>query len=208
MAFCAKCGTKLDEGAKFCIQCGTPAGGTTEPVQPQIVAQPAPFQQQLNINQPSPEYRQPGQTDLRQQSAYQDQATYNAISASGQNKNPWQYFCGVWKKYAVFSGRAQRAEYWWFVLFNVIGSFVLGFIEGYADLYITDEVGLLSGIYGLVAFLPALAVAVRRMHDCGKSGWYLLIPIYGWIVLPCTAGVPGPNQYGPDPKQTNGQGNI
>jgi uncharacterized membrane protein YhaH (DUF805 family) len=128
---------------------------------------------------------------------------YNAAPAAGQNKNPWQYFCGVWKKYAVFSGRARRAEYWWFALFNVIILFALGFIDGYAYLYITDDVGLLSTLYNLAILLPGLAVAVRRMHDCGKNGWYLLIPIYGWIVLPCTKGTPGPNQYGPDPKQTN-----
>jgi uncharacterized membrane protein YhaH (DUF805 family) len=185
--FCEKCGTKLDEGTKFCLQCGA----KTDAEGPAIAAPPPPGQPVQAANQYTA-------------------AAPQTYTAAGQNKNPWQYFCAVWKKYAVFNGRARRAEFWWFTLFNFIISFVLGFIEGFAltgmgiNFYITDNFGLLSTLYNLAVLLPALALGVRRMHDCGKSGWYWLIPIYGWIVLPCTAGMSGPNQYGPDPKQTEG----
>jgi len=108
--------------------------------------------------------------------------------------NAWEYFVSAIKKYAVFNGRARRAEYWWFVLFNALitwGALLVGGVLG------LDNVLYILAILAL--FLPGLAAAVRRMHDVGKSGWYCLIPIYN-IVLLATAGNTGPNQYGPDPK--------
>jgi uncharacterized membrane protein YhaH (DUF805 family) len=111
------------------------------------------------------------------------------------------------KKYAVFGGRSRRMEYWYFVLFNIIVSIVLGVIDGllgtsgsYAG------AGLLSGIYGLAVLIPSLAVTVRRLHDIDRSGWWILIalvPLIGVIVLLVFAlleGTPGDNQYGPNPK--------
>lgn len=107
----------------------------------------------------------------------------------------FNYYLEVLKKYTVFNGRARRAEYWYFVLFNVIISFILGIIDG--------AIGLLqfgvSDIYSLGVLIPSIAVGVRRMHDVGKSGWYLLIPIYN-IILAATEGEPNTNEYGPDPK--------
>ena len=104
------------------------------------------------------------------------------------------------KKYAVFSGRSRRMEYWYFVLFNIIVSIVLGAIDGllgtrgsYAG------AGLLSGIYGLAILIPSLAVTVRRLHDIDRSGWWILIalvPLIGTIVLLVFAlldGTPGTN---------------
>lgn len=108
------------------------------------------------------------------------------------------------KKYAVFEGRARRREYWFFVLFNLIISFVLGFIEG-----LVGGPGVLGAIYALAVLIPGIAVAVRRLHDTGRSGWWLLIalvPIVGFIVLlvfMVQDGTPGPNQYGPNPKQVS-----
>jgi len=93
------------------------------------------------------------------------------------------------KKYATFGGRASRSEYWFFYLFYVI-VYVLGMvIEGAAGI-----VGL-SYLFILPIFLPTLAVAVRRMHDTGRSGWFLLVPIYN-LVLACSASNPGSNKYG------------
>lgn len=104
-----------------------------------------------------------------------------------------KYYFNVLKNYATFSGRARRSEYWYFALFNVILSFVL--------LYVGFSIGfpLLYNLYSLAVLLPALAVGVRRMHDVGKSGWYLLIPIYN-LILAFTEGDNGPNEYGNDPK--------
>ncbi|MEM8526379.1 MAG: DUF805 domain-containing protein [Bacteroidota bacterium] len=105
------------------------------------------------------------------------------------------YYLEVLQRYAVFEGRARRSEYWYFVLFNFLISFGLGFLDGALGLL---EFGT-NTIYSLAVFIPSLAVAVRRMHDVGKSGWFILIPIYN-LILAATEGDYGTNQYGPDPK--------
>jgi uncharacterized membrane protein YhaH (DUF805 family) len=101
----------------------------------------------------------------------------------------------------VFKGRARRAEFWWYTLFDVIFGSILTILDRVFALYITDDRGILNTIWTLVTFMPSLAVTVRRMHDCDKSGWFMIIPIYGNIILPCTNGISGPNRYGPDPKK-------
>ena len=113
------------------------------------------------------------------------------------------WYIAVLKKYAVFSGRAGRTEYWMFVLFNFIFSLAASLIGilTFGILYIV------AIVYGLAVLVPALAVGVRRLHDVGKSGWYyfiILIPIAGpiwFLVLMCTDSQPGDNQYGPNPKE-------
>lgn len=116
-------------------------------------------------------------------------------------------------KYATFSGRARRSEYWWFVLFNVLVNFALGIVDGVLFGFHGDAAPqVLSGLYALVILLPSLAVAVRRLHDLGRSGWWLLIwliPLIGWIILIwwfATKGEDGPNGYGPDPLSGDGYG--
>jgi uncharacterized membrane protein YhaH (DUF805 family) len=113
------------------------------------------------------------------------------------------------KKYAVFSGRSRRAEYWYFVLFNIIVLIVLELIDALLGTYnFVQGVGLLSGIYSLAVIIPSLAVTVRRLHDIDRTGWWILInliPLIGTIVLlvfAVTDGTPGNNQYGPNPKET------
>jgi uncharacterized membrane protein YhaH (DUF805 family) len=103
------------------------------------------------------------------------------------------YYLKVLQNYATFSGRARRSEYWYFFLFNVIIAFVLGFVGG------LTKMPIISTIYTLAVLIPGIAVGVRRMHDVGKSGWFLLIPIYN-LILACTDGVKGDNEYGADPK--------
>jgi len=118
------------------------------------------------------------------------------------------WYLAVLKKYAVFSGRARRKEYWMFGLFNFIFCVVALILDnllgiaiehvGYGPIYI---------IYTLAVLVPGLAVGVRRLHDVEKSGWYLfigLIPIVGGILLiikMCTDGTPGENKYGANPKE-------
>src|SRR5687768_5564545 len=96
------------------------------------------------------------------------------------------YYFKVLQNYATFSGRARRSEYWYFVLFNIIVSIILSVIGT------TMKTTILSNIYALAVFLPGLAVGVRRMHDVGKSGWYLLIPIYS-LILALEEGEKGEN---------------
>ena len=107
----------------------------------------------------------------------------------------------VVKNYANFEGRARRKEYWYFVLVNMIISFVLGFVSGLAGLTFgpAGENGILDTIYSLAVLIPSIAVGVRRMHDVGKSGWYLLIPFYN-LYLAVTEGEAKRNEYGDNPK--------
>jgi uncharacterized membrane protein YhaH (DUF805 family) len=111
------------------------------------------------------------------------------------------WYLDVIKKYAVFQGRARRKEYWMFFLFNLIVTIILSIVESLVGME-----QILVGIYSLILLLPSLGVAVRRLHDIGKTGWWLLIgliPIIGGIVLlvfSCLDSEPGANKYGPSPK--------
>jgi uncharacterized membrane protein YhaH (DUF805 family) len=117
------------------------------------------------------------------------------------------YYFDVLKKYAVFGGRATRKEYWMFVLWNVIVSIVLSIIVGMIG-SATNNPGFASivmGLYALALILPSLAVAARRLHDTGRSGWWLLIgliPIIGAIILLVFMVMDSKpdNKYGPNPK--------
>jgi uncharacterized membrane protein YhaH (DUF805 family) len=106
------------------------------------------------------------------------------------------YVEAITKKYADFDGRARRSEYWYFFLCNLIAQYGLGYILGLLSITIA---GGFTVIYSLALLVPSIAVAIRRMHDVGKSGWYILIPIYN-IILLCTDSNPGSNEYGPNPK--------
>jgi len=117
------------------------------------------------------------------------------------------WYLAVLKKYAVFTGRAQRKEYWMFFLFNIIIAILLGIIEVVIGISPDADESILANIYSLAILLPSLAVSVRRLHDIGRSGWWILIgliPLIGVIVLFVFAvqdGQTGPNQYGPNPKE-------
>jgi uncharacterized membrane protein YhaH (DUF805 family) len=119
------------------------------------------------------------------------------------------------KKYAVFSGRSRRMEYWYCVLFNIIVGVVLALIDMLIGTFSAmSNIGLLSGIYSLAVLIPTLAVMVRRLHDIDRTGWWILInliPLVGTIVLlvfALTPGTPGSNRYGPDPKQATGEARV
>lgn len=118
----------------------------------------------------------------------------------------------VFENYANFKGRARRSEYWYFALANGLISMILLILGGsigalFGDGFTGIAIGyILFIIYTLAVLLPSLGVIARRLHDVGKSGWFYLvafIPLVGpfWIlILFCTEGNQGPNQYGPDPK--------
>jgi uncharacterized membrane protein YhaH (DUF805 family) len=105
-----------------------------------------------------------------------------------------KWFLMALKKYADFNGRSRRSEYWYFSLI-----FLVIYIALFALATQVSAIGILLGIFALGMLVPSFAVAIRRMHDVGKSGWYILIPIYS-LILACTAGDVGTNEYGPDPK--------
>ncbi len=112
------------------------------------------------------------------------------------------------KRYADFSGRSRRKEYWMFFLFVIIVAVVIGIIEGILGL-----TGMIGGVYGpltlifaLGIIIPSIACQVRRFHDQDKSGWFVLlgfIPLIGGLavlVFMCLEGTQGANRYGEDPK--------
>ncbi|HEY5982324.1 MAG TPA: DUF805 domain-containing protein [Anaerolineales bacterium] len=110
------------------------------------------------------------------------------------------WYTDVLKKYAVFSGRARRMEYWMFVLFNFIIALVLGLIDGALGISRdSSNQSILVGLYQLAILLPTIAVGVRRMHDTDHSGWWLLLPIVN-LIFAVTDGTKGPNRFGADPK--------
>ena len=123
-----------------------------------------------------------------------------------------EWYLAVLRKYADFSGRARRKEYWMFFLINALVGFGLAFVGG----LLGDEAGLggmmLYLLYLLGTLIPGLAVSVRRLHDTGRSGWWLLIsivPIVGPIVLlvfTVQDSEPGDNVFGANPKGSYAQG--
>lgn len=115
----------------------------------------------------------------------------------------------VFNKYATFSGRARRSEYWYWALFTSIISIacsilisIVGQDSGFATF-----ISIIEGIWALAILVPGLALCWRRLHDIGKSGAYwffILIPLVGAIMLLvwfCQDSQPGENQYGPNPKE-------
>jgi uncharacterized membrane protein YhaH (DUF805 family) len=109
-------------------------------------------------------------------------------------------YVDAWRNWNNFSGRTRRSGYWYTVLANIIVAVVFGILTSIAGIF-----GILSTLYSLAFLVPGLALTIRRLHDAGKSGWWLLIylvPLVGWILLLvwlCTDSVPD-NQWGPNPK--------
>ena len=116
------------------------------------------------------------------------------------------WFLEALKKYAVFGGRARRKEYWMFTLVYVLAYLALGFVERRLGLVGALGIGMLSLAFSLLLLLPSLGVSVRRLHDTGRSGWWILIafvPILGalaLLVFMIQDGEQGQNEYGPNPK--------
>ena len=114
------------------------------------------------------------------------------------------WYLGVLKQYAVFEGRARRKEFWMFALFNLVIAAALAIVGRVVGLE-----GVLRGLYMLGVLIPALAVSVRRLHDTGRSGWWLLVvfvPLVGWLIalyFLVQAGETAENRYGSDPKQVS-----
>ena len=112
------------------------------------------------------------------------------------------FYLDAWKKYANFGGRSRRKEFWIFALVNMVISWALAFITGSLGV-----VGTIV-IYGfsLAIFVPGIAVSIRRMHDIGKSGWWLcvnFVPVIGslwFIMLAAKDSQEGDNQWGAYPK--------
>ena len=110
------------------------------------------------------------------------------------------------KKYADFSGRAPRAEYWWFYLLIIIGYVIATILDSMLGLgQAVGPYGVIMCVFALAILIPSIAAGIRRLHDTDRSGWWLLIglvPLIGVIVLIVffvSQGTQGPNKYGDDP---------
>ncbi|MCB2073214.1 MAG: DUF805 domain-containing protein [Novosphingobium sp.] len=136
-----------------------------------------------------------------------------------------QWMILPYRRYFDFSGRSRRREYWMFALFNILVSVAIdlvfgsptyhrtGFFVGFST-ELSGTGGMLQNLFGLVSFIPGLAVAIRRLHDQDRSGWLLLlvfIPILGWfalLVLMLLDGTRGRNRFGPDPKNPGEEADV
>ncbi|WP_417347574.1 DUF805 domain-containing protein [Ferrimonas sp.] len=118
-----------------------------------------------------------------------------------------KWYLMAWQRCLQFRGRSRRTEYWMFVLINILVAIAIAFVD--LTLGTVDEqtgTGTFSTLYSLIVFLPTLALTVRRLHDTGRTGWWVLIsliPIVGVIVLlvfMVLDGEPGDNDFGANPK--------
>ena len=112
--------------------------------------------------------------------------------------NGIDYFKLAINRFIEFDGRSRRSEFWYFVLGNIILTIGAGILDGIMG------TGLFDNVVSLVLFLPGLAVSIRRLHDIGKSGWWILIALtgIGFLILLfwyAQEGEPGENEWGPDP---------
>ena len=91
----------------------------------------------------------------------------------------------AFRQYAVFSGRATRAEFWWWILFLTVAGIILGILDAVIDRATATDYGILTGLFSLATILPGLAVTCRRLHDIGKTGWWQLawhiFPLLAWL---------------------------
>ena len=114
------------------------------------------------------------------------------------------YYKKVLANFKNFDGRARRKEYWMFVAVNIVVSIAFSILSSISYRF----GGILSMLYTLAILVPSIAVAIRRLHDIGKSGWlvlFSLVPLVGWVILilwACQPGQTGANEYGLDPKDT------
>ena len=114
-------------------------------------------------------------------------APQTALAAEGSDKF-FDLCMQPLRRYATFTGRARRKEYWYFVLVYALAGSVLSAIEP-----------ALYGLFAAAFLLPMIAVGVRRMHDTDRSGWWLIVPIVGFVFT-CFEGQQGPNRFGASPK--------
>lgn len=130
---------------------------------------------------------------------------------TGDDMTFTQAISSVLGKYATFSGRAPRSEYWWFVVFSILASIAAGVLDtalfGAISLLTFGEIDAftpISTLVGLGLLIPSIAVGVRRFHDMDHAGWWLLLIITGigalvvffWFMV---RGTRGPNRFGSDP---------
>lgn len=189
---CPACGADIPSDHKFCAKCGTPA--TTQDLKCRRCGADVPEGTKFCPNCGTSTIHT-STPSTHTSTASSNMSGGNDIMGVSPDQATFQWFpyC-ITKKYCDFNGRARRREFWFYALFSCIVGIATGWIP------------LIGLIVALGLLMPALGVHVRRLHDIGKSGWFLLIgliPIAGIIILlvmEAQEGNRGPNQYGADPK--------
>lgn len=188
--YCKNCGSRLNGGESYCPRCQKPTGLARPP-------------------DPSPKSQRRSSDSITEISAEVNRRDWKLAHSDGKGKIMKSYAC-AFQNYTNFSGRASRAEFWWLqlaiALFSVPGLFCLlvaalfGLLQSFR---LAGGILMLIADLATIAFiLPLVACAVRRLHDTGRSGWFLMlvfIPIWGWIPLLTMLLLPsqiGENKYG------------
>ncbi len=122
-------------------------------------------------------------------------AQLNTFVPDQDDKSAFDWYIDAFRQYVVFTGRARRKAYWYFVLINLVVSILLSIIGA-----LVSDGGVVEGLYSIAALVPSIAVGVRRLHDSNRSGWWLLLPIVNLIFL-CLDSDPEANRFGPCPKK-------
>ena len=176
--FCPNCGKDLPQNGTFCPECGA----------------------KINIRQEQFDSAPVENQEFQYGNIYEEPVSPDAGKVDF--KTAVKLF---FKNYANFEGRSTKSEYWWAYLFTLLASFAAGFVplsSQFNYLAETITVNYLSSIVSVALFIPSLAVAVRRLHDTGKSWKYMfinLIPIVGWIlyIVQLCKDSDGDNEWGP-----------
>lgn len=130
------------------------------------------------------------QCGAQQPNPYSVGAASLSVSPPDTKNSFFDWYLDPLKQYAVFSGRTSRKEYWMFFLLNLIIAFAIGVVAKFI------HAPWISSLYSLALLIPGFSVAVRRMHDTDRSGWWLIVPIVG-LVFACLPGQTHSNRFGP-----------
>jgi len=183
--YCVQCSQSLIPTMQFCPKCGG-RSFASQPVPSASLTPTAPAQNSFmkQTNTPNAQW---------QQSSGRSQPYGKAMS-------PHTAIGNCLRNYFTIRGRAPRSEYWWFTAVTVLASFLTSFLAG-----LSDTASLLALSVQLGSIIPIITVAVRRLHDIDRSGWWyliLFIPLVGFVLLLvwfCARGTNGGNRFGPDP---------
>lgn len=205
MKYCSNCGNQVNDDSLFCPKCGSKinnsVGASGDAGIPEAANNTGQNYGSAYGQNPNQNYGSAYNQNYGQGYGYYgNQSTVSELSL-------FEYFKKCFRHYADFNGRARRKEYWGYVLFYMIFYVVAYIIFSLIDNLIDAPVFTsILGLASLGAVIPSIAVAVRRLHDIGKSGWWYFIsfiPLVGaiWmLVLLCTEGTRGMNAYGPATK--------
>ena len=220
--YCRECGEAISQDSKFCMHCGadveiveeaTPIPATPEPTQ-EPVPRPAPESMDGDAELALSTHRKLMDSVAAEEKAKVSSKRTPAGNTETQRNTKrsimYWYFVPL-RKYAVFSGRAHRTEYWMFTAWNFVVVFLITFIGLLIEFIL--PVAVIAGIFDIIqvlyvlyAFIPSLAVWVRRLHDTGRSGWWSMIGfipivgVIGFFVFALMDSDSGENKYGPNPK--------